>query len=147
MAKIAAYGSALLVQYAQTGAFINIANLGDFSGPEVSVDTIDVTTHDSPDKFNEFVPGMADGGEVTFDLVFDPALAVSATLYNAVADRVKHNFRARAPGYAVATDAGGGWFAFAGFFTKFAVSNPVKDKLGATCNIKVSGKPVWVPFV
>ncbi len=144
MAKKAAYGSKLAVQYGQTGSYINIANIGDFSGPEIGVETIDATTHDSPDHFNEFLAGMADGGEVPFDLVFDPALAAHETLYNAVADRALHNFQIQAPGFV--STGGGGYFSFAGLFTKFGTTFPVKDKIGASVTIKVSGKPVWHKF-
>lgn len=145
MAKKAAYGSKLAVQFAQAGLYINIAFVGDFSGPDVNIETIDVTTHDSPDHFNEFLAGMADGGEVPFDLVFDPSLPSHADLYNAVADRFTHNFQVQLPGFV--DEASGGFFQFAGIFTKFGTSSPVKDKLMASCSIKVSGKPVFTAFV
>lgn len=46
--------------------------MGDISGPEVSVATIDATNHDSPDAFAEFLPGMAEAGDVQFECFFDP---------------------------------------------------------------------------
>ncbi|MES2706076.1 MAG: phage tail tube protein [Verrucomicrobiota bacterium] len=145
MAKKAAYGSALAVQYAQTGSYTAIASVGDFTGPEISVETIDVTTHDSADHFNEFLAGMADGGEVSFDLVFNSAAAAHETLYNAVAARLLHNFQVQLPGFT--NTAGGGYFQFAGLFTKAGASFPVKDKIGMGMSIKVSGKPVFTKFV
>jgi hypothetical protein len=145
MAKTAAYGSKLAVQYAQTGSYLDIASVGDFSGPEISVETIDVTTHDSANNFNEFLAGMADGGEVSFDLIFDPSLAAHETLYNAVSGRLKHNFYVKFPGWV--STAAGGYLAFAGIFTKVGLSFPVKDKVGASVTLKVSGKPVYTKFV
>lgn len=143
--KQAAYGSRIAVQYGQAGAFNLIASVGDFSGPEITAETIDVTTHDSADHFNEFLAGMADGGEVPFDMVFDSASAAHETLYNAVADRALHNFQIQLPGFV--NTAGGGYFAFTGLFTKMGVTLPVKDKVGSSVNIKVSGKPVFHKFV
>ena len=145
MAKQAAFGTRLSVQYNQTGEYVDLINVGDISGPEVNAETIDVTTHDSPNRFAEFISGMADGGEVSYDLVFDAASAPHAALYNAVADRKLHNFYVKAPGF-VSTAAGGYW-SFVGLFTKMSLSFPVTDKIGASCNIKVSGKPVFHPFV
>ena len=144
MAKTAAYGSKIAVQYAQTGSYTDIASVGDFTGPDISIETIDTTTHDSADNFNEFVSGMADGGEVNFDLVFNPNDATHETLYNAVAARLKHNFYVKLPGWV--STGGGGYLAFAGVFTKMGLSFPIKDKVGASMTIKVSGKPVYTKF-
>ena len=49
-----------------------IAGVGDISGPDMSRDTVDTTTHDSTNKWREFVPGLKDGGEVSIVLVYDP---------------------------------------------------------------------------
>ena len=144
MAKKAAYGTSLTIQRLQTGSYVAMTNLKDISGPEISSETIDVTTHDSADNFNEFVAGMADGGEVNFDLVFNPNDATHETLYNAVAARLKHNFYVKLPGWV--STGGGGYLAFAGVFTKMGLSFPIKDKVGASMTIKVSGKPVYTKF-
>lgn len=141
MAKKAAFGSQIAVQYLQTGSYIVLNSVGDFTGPEVSVETIDVTTHDSPDAFNEFIAGMADGGSVDFDLVFEYDSAAHETLYNSVAARGIHNFRVQLPGFTSTSD--GGYWQFAGLFTKIGAAMPVKDKLSASVSIKVSGKPVY----
>ena len=144
MAKKAAFGSKLAIQYAQTGSFTDVAGTGDFSGPEVSAETIDVTTHDSADGFNEFLAGIADGGEVSLDLQFDPNSAAHETLYNAVAGRVLHNFYLKAPGWT--STGAGGYFSFAGLLTKVGMGLPVKGSITAPVTIKVSGKPVWHKF-
>lgn len=142
--KKAAYGSKLAIQINQTGSYTDVAHVGDLSGPSISAETIDVTTHDSPDAFAEFVAGLLDGGEVSTDLVFDPGAGGHGSLYNAVADRQLHNFYLKLPGWV--STSGGGYFAFAGLLTAFNVTAPVKDKLGAAITIKVSGKPVFHPF-
>jgi len=145
MAKKAAYGSLLAIQRLQTGTYTDLAFVADMQGPGINIETIDVTTHDSADNFQQFLAGIADGGEVSFDLVFDPNLAGHETLYNDTAARQLHNFYLKAPGW-VSTVAGG-YFAFAGLLTKFDLTFPVKDKIGASVTVKVSGKPVWTKFV
>lgn len=47
--------------------YTTIAEVKDIQGPSITVDTIDVTSHDSVDGFREFVAGMIDGAEVTLD--------------------------------------------------------------------------------
>jgi hypothetical protein len=145
MAKKAAYGTKLAIQRLQTGSYTDVANVGDISGPEVSVETIDVTTHDSADFFTEFLAGIADSGDVSFDLVFDPNLAAHETIYNDVIGRQKHNFYLKMPGWV--STAAGGYIAFAGIFTKIGLTFPVKSGIMAPVTIKVSGKPVYTKFV
>lgn len=144
MAKRVAFGTILSVQYAQSGSYIDIANLGDTTGPETSVESVDVTTHDSADRFNESLPGMADGGEVSYDLKFDSASAAHQSLYDAVAGRAIHNFYLKLPGWV--STGGGGYWSFAGFFTKFAPGLAVKGSVDASMTVKVTGKPVFHKF-
>lgn len=41
------------------------------SGPDETFDTVDVTTHSSPSRYREYIPGLKDGGEVTVTLNWD----------------------------------------------------------------------------
>src|SRR5687768_227094 len=50
-----------------------IANVTNISGPSRSRETIDVTAHDSPDQYMEFIGGLKDGGEVSLDINYDPS--------------------------------------------------------------------------
>lgn len=69
--KYAAFGAKLRYQTAPD-IWADIAGIRDMSGPGVSGDVVDVTTHDSPSAFREFLKTVIDPGEVSFDLVFDP---------------------------------------------------------------------------
>jgi predicted secreted protein len=42
-----------------------VAEINSISGPNMSRDTIDVTSLDSTGGYREFIPGFRDGGEVT----------------------------------------------------------------------------------
>src|ERR1700754_2400702 len=52
--------------------FATIANVTNISGPDRKRETIDVTAHDSPDGWMEFIGGLKDGGEVQLDINYDP---------------------------------------------------------------------------
>ena len=144
MAKAAAFGSKIAQQRLQTGSYADIAYVGDLNGPEISVEPIDVTTHDSANAFTEYLAGLADAGEVSFDLVFDSASSAHSVLYSDVAARLMHNWQIKLPGF-VNTGAGG-YFAFAGFLSKIGIVLPVKDKFMASVTIKISGKPDYFLF-
>ena len=50
-----------------------IAQVKSFDGPDLSLDTDDVTTHDSTGGFEEFVATILRTGEISFEIVYDPA--------------------------------------------------------------------------
>jgi len=69
MAKYDAFGIALKkggTAYAQVTSI---------DGPELSLDTVDVTSHDSAGGWEEVVGTILRSGEISMDLVFDPAHA------------------------------------------------------------------------
>jgi hypothetical protein len=72
MAKKAAYNTRIQITDPADSSVIRVKHLGDISGPEVSVAVVDVTAHDSPDGFSESLAGIAEAGDVTFELFFDP---------------------------------------------------------------------------
>lgn len=70
-----------------------ISEITNISGPNLSADTLDATTHDSSDGYREFVQGLRDGGEFTVEgnldhdnnvstikTQFDTSSVVSATI-------------------------------------------------------------------
>lgn len=50
----------------------DIANVVRIVSPDASMETIDVTAHDSASDYREIVPSFLALGECTFDLNFDP---------------------------------------------------------------------------
>jgi hypothetical protein len=47
---------------------VAIAEVGDIDGPEYSTDEIDVTSHDSPGRGEEVIPGLKRWGAVSFPM-------------------------------------------------------------------------------
>lgn len=86
--KKAAYGTQLRYVDPDDSALTRVHFVADISGPGINVETIDVTTHDSPDAFSEFVPGMADGADVSFDLIFDAGATGHKRLLELMDDRI-----------------------------------------------------------
>jgi len=111
-----------------------IAELTSISGPEISVNEIDVTSHDSPDGYMEFLPGLKDGGSVTIEGNFEndaSQLHFQTLIDNGVAVPMEIAFP-----NALAT------WTFDGFVTAFSTDAPHDDKIDFTATIKVTGKPV-----
>lgn len=137
MVKNAAYGARLLkgaVAYAQV---TNIA------GPGLSLDTEDVTSHDSTGAWEEVVGTILRSGEITMDIVYDP---VGATHKNAgdglLADLIARTLIATF--HLEFSDVGNTTWDFSAFVTGFEPSLPVDGALTATVKFKLSGQPTLV---
>jgi predicted secreted protein len=118
---------------AGTEVFTAIANVTNITPPGLSRETIDVTAHDSPDDYMEFLGGLKDGGEASFELNYDPA--EHDVLVADFDDDAPRNYQIVFPDPAATT------WQFAGIMTGFEVEAPYDDKLSATVTFKVSGKP------
>jgi hypothetical protein len=97
-----------------------------------------VTAHDSPGAYREFIASFLDGGEVTFEIIYDPAGAThdaSTGLLATYEARTVRNWNL------VFSDTATTTWAFSGPITRFQPLAPVGDALKANCTIKVSGQP------
>ena len=130
--------------------FTRVGRIGDVSGPNVTADTIETTTHDTEDLeggYKEFITSLKDGGEVTFPIMFDPTSEEhneSATdpgvaaggLKYLIESREKRNMRLvlpSSPKYRLS---------FKGVLTQWGGDFKVQGAMMANITIKVSGRPV-----
>lgn len=115
-----------------------VANVTDISGPSREREAIEVTAHDSPDQYREFVKGLKDGGEVEITLNYDPGVAVIERLDD---DFEEDDLRA----YQVVIFPGTAdeyTWDFDGLITANGDEFPHDDKMERTVTVKISGKPV-----
>ena len=134
MAKYDAYGTAL---YKGTGTGTVYAQVTNISGPSLSLDTVDVTSHDSTSAWEEVVATILRSGEITLDIVYDPAnathkYATGGLLYDLVA-RTAITFTL------IFSDAATTEWTFSGYVTAFEPSAPVDGALTASVTIKPTG--------
>ncbi|MEU0309784.1 phage tail tube protein [Streptomyces cyaneofuscatus] len=118
--------------------FTAIANVTDITPPGIERETIDVTTHGSPDQWREHIGGLKDGGEVSIDINYDPR--VHDSLIADLDDPNPRNYKVVWPGTL------GDW-AFKAILKGFEPEAPHDDKLAASLTYKVSGKPVLNPGI
>ena len=115
------------------GDFVEVAAIGDINGPGVTQEAIDVTTHQS--TWREYIAGLPDGGEVSFQIKYDPADASHALLRGAASDSAKHQFKVAFQSGNTAT--------FDGIVTSFAITAPVDEALVADMTVKITGPVTW----
>jgi predicted secreted protein len=119
--------------------FATIGEATNISGPELDRDVIDVTSHDSPNRFMEYVGGLIDPGEVTFTVNWDPDIHV--VLVDDFQDPTPRNYKIVLP-----TPPGGEW-AFSAFITGMSHEYPHDDKMSADFTFKISGEPTFTPAI
>jgi len=133
MAGLDGRGTALLRGDGGTPeTFSAIANVTSVEGPGMERETIDVTAHDSPDGWMEFVGGLKDAGEVELELNYDPS--EHDVLVADMDDEEPRNYQLVFPD--------GTTWSFAAILTEFSVEAPYDDKLTANVTYKVTGRPV-----
>ena len=120
-----------------------IGNIIRISGPSYARDPIDISTMDSTNKFREFIPGMIDAGEVTFDLNFEGASGGGSDI---LIDQMTATALAME---VVINDATGTYqkstWACNGIITALGQEIPFEDKVVQSCTVKLTGVPTFTP--
>jgi predicted secreted protein len=114
-----------------------LAELTSIGGPSLSIDTIELTSHDSTDAFREFVAGLRDGGDISIEGNFIPSDTDGQVAF--VTDAKAGTTREviiTGP-----TSAAFTW-TFDAIVTSYEDTYPFDGKLGFSATLKVTGVPV-----
>jgi len=122
-----------------TETFTAIAECTNISGPNLSLDLVEVTHHESTGAFKERIGTLLDAGAITLDLSFIPTESThrdaSGGLLDDMLNKTLRNFQLVFP------DTGSTTWSFAAYVNGFNVTAPVEGKLGASVTITISGQP------
>lgn len=119
-----------------TATFTELGEVTNISGPNYSTDSVDVTHMQSPDGFREFVCGLTDPGEVSFDFNYvpgNPTDEILDELYDIDPVSRKRSWKITFPN--------GGQFIFQGFMTSWERTSPTEDKMTSSITVKVTARP------
>jgi predicted secreted protein len=137
MAGIDAFGTQFKRDSTGGGSFTTIANVSDLSGPSRSREAIEVTAHDSPDQYREFVKGLKDGGEVTVTINYDPG----ASTHQALDDDFEEDTLRAYQLVVLPGEADEHTWEFSGLITAIGDEFPIDDRMEREVTFKISGKP------
>lgn len=137
MAEYSGFAAKLQVQ---EGTFTDIAQVRDISGPSMTLDTTDASHRGS--AWKNVVPALIDGGEVTFDIAYDPDLsthsaAAAPGLPYYMIQRSMKTYKVLFP------DATPASASFSALVTKFTPKAPYAGLLTADVTLKISGAITW----
>jgi len=145
MTEYAGYRTKLEVELASV--YTVVAQIVDLDGPEAESDQIEVSHRGSGgsiDRWRRFVAGLADGGEVSFDVILDLDHAshdptVTGSLWNLLETGEVNNFRITFPGVGSATTTA----TFEAFVSRFSTSSPLEDGIKGDVTTKITGAVTW----
>lgn len=119
--------------------YVTLAGVKDLDGPELGTEDVKVTHQESPDATHEYIPGLKEGGAVTFDVIYLPSDPAHNNTPGGLAyewrNREVRNWRLIWP------DAGGTTWSFAGYVNGFKPAAPLEDHLAASVSIKLAAAP------
>lgn len=130
MTKYSAFGTELWMDG------VNVAHVRSINGFSLSLDTIDVTTHDNSNAWEEIIPSILRTGEMTLELLYDPNNTQHAQFLSEYVGRTFEDFQLRFP------DSAYTMFTFNAYVAGFEPSAPVDGELSASVTLKVTGTPV-----
>lgn len=124
-------------------ALTTVAQVQSIGGPGMAADTIDVTTHDSTNAWEEIVVGVLRSGEVSIDIVYDPADDThDATGGNGLLTRLEN--KTATDFSLIFPDAASTTWGFNGFVTGFVPGAAHADALTAAVTAKITDDPTLV---
>ena len=130
-------GPGFLLQCKIGGVYTTIAEVKDVTGPEASLDVVDVTNQSSPGQYEEIIPTLHKGGSTTFDVHLVPddvTLGSDTGLLSFMEARTKKDWQILVgPTYSVQ---------FQGYVVKSGFKFPVTNVATMSMEIRVTGPVV-----
>ena len=123
--------------------FATVAEVLNISGPSLSLETIDVTSHGG---WREFITGLANGGEITLELNYIPDNAshdATAGLLKDFEDQISGVLATPRNYELVFPDTSNTTWTFAAWITAFETTASASgtEKLGASVTLTITGQP------
>jgi predicted secreted protein len=111
-----------------------ISEVTSISAPNLSADTIDVTTHGSTSRYREFIQGLRDGGEISIEGFYNTASSATiVTQFNTTS--------AATATIDLPTSPSVTRFTASVICTAFSAEAPVDGAIGYSATFKVTGVP------
>lgn len=125
------YGSKLAISTNGGGLYTDLAEIFNITPPSSTFDMVDATHMQSPNSDREFIIGLNDPGEASFEMNFVPGSASDVLIRSVKAARAAVLCRVTFPN--------GATWTFTGLLMTYEPAVPNEDKMTATVTFKVSG--------
>jgi predicted secreted protein len=131
------YGSKYAIWDANAGpaAFVEIAEVINITPGEATADRVDATHMQSPGRRREYISGLIDNGEASFEINWVPGSETDELIRGLFAsgDVVQHRI----------TFPGGVTLTYDASIIGYSKVIPIDDRMTATITVAVSGAETW----
>ena len=114
-----------------SGVFVELAEVYSVTPPEISIDQVEVTHFQSPNRSKEYIPALSDNGTAQAEMNFVPNSATDIRLEGLKAAGTVLAMRVTYPNSVTVT--------FSAFVVSYAKGIPVEDRMTAAVGFKVTG--------
>lgn len=131
------YGTQFDISRDSEASWLHIGEVYDVTPPNDTVDEVDATHTQSPNRTREFIPGLIDPGEASFEQNFIPGSTSDVLIreIKALGERVRCRI----------TFPNGVTWKFTGWVSGYEPAVPTDDKMTATVTWRVTGPTVSTP--
>jgi len=130
------YGSVFqIVSDSSPDLYVELAEIKSITPPSVDVDTVEVTHMQSPNRYREYISGLQDGGEASFEMNFIPGSTSDDRLFELLNLGVGVSRRRACR---ISYPNGVTW-SFNAEVTGYEPDVPFDDAMTATVTLKVTG--------
>ena len=140
MGTIAIVADGTLLQHgsnASTQAYTTVPEVKKLSGPSVKFTLLDATSHDSTGGFQEYIPGLADGDNLSSTINWKPSNAVHIALRTDSYARTLGSFKVVFP------DDSDNTVVMSTYISNIVPTADIGAILAAALTVKVTGEPIW----
>lgn len=127
--------------------FVDILGVKSLTGPGISRETHETTSNDQTSNWKQFIGGMVDGGEVSFDANFLPRDESQGQDTGFLSEFDKSSCNSRGNWRITFPECEGeaeGYMQFNGIVTGASFQLPMDDIMSFSGTLKVSGRPELV---
>lgn len=122
----------------QVPAFVEVAEVINVTPGEATADRVDATHMQSPNRRREYISGLIDNGEASFEINWVPGSDTDVMLREFFESGENVNHRITFPGAAPRVSV-----TYEASIIGFSKAIPIDDRMTATITVAVSGAETW----
>lgn len=119
------------------GALTQLGEILSVTTPQSTVEEVEATHMGSPNRRREFISGLIDDGEGSFEMNYVPSSATDVLIRAALNDGVARDYKIVIP------DGATGWEITGSCIVRGYERNiPIDDRMTATLTVRFTGSPI-----